>query len=55
MALTAVAVAIGSNLVFKTVMASAAGGKVLLAPVVRAFGGVLLGLVAGVVAVHALA
>ncbi|MGE5162204.1 MAG: MgtC/SapB family protein [Betaproteobacteria bacterium] len=54
-ALTAVAVAIASNLVFKTVMASAAGGPVLRGPVVRAFGAVLVGLGAGVAALHALA
>jgi uncharacterized membrane protein (DUF4010 family) len=54
-ALTAVAVAVASNLVFKTVMASAAGGPVLRGPVVRAFGAVLVGLGAGVAALHALA
>jgi hypothetical protein len=53
--LTAVAVAIASNLVFKAVMASAAGGPVLRGPVMRAFGAVLLGLVAGLAALHALA
>ncbi len=55
MALTAVAVAVASNLVFKTVAASAAGGAVLRGPVVRAFGGVLLGLAAGLAALYALA
>jgi uncharacterized membrane protein (DUF4010 family) len=54
-ALTAVAVAIASNLVFKAVMASVAGGSVLRGPVVRAFGAVLVGLGAGVAALHALA
>jgi uncharacterized membrane protein (DUF4010 family) len=55
MALTAVAVAVASNLVFKTVAASAAGGPVLRGPVVRAFGAVLVGLAAGLAALHALA
>jgi uncharacterized membrane protein (DUF4010 family) len=54
-ALTAVAVAVASNLVFKTVTASAAGGPVLRGPVMRAFGAVLVGLGAGVAALHALA
>jgi uncharacterized membrane protein (DUF4010 family) len=54
-ALTAVAVAVASNLVFKTVTASAAGGPLLRGPVVRAFGAVLVGLGAGLAAVHALA
>jgi uncharacterized membrane protein (DUF4010 family) len=54
-ALTAVAVAVASNLVFKTVTASAAGGPVLRGPVVRAFGAVLVGLGAGLAALHALA
>jgi uncharacterized membrane protein (DUF4010 family) len=54
-ALTAVAVAVGSNLVIKTVMASATGGALLRGPVVRAFGAVLLGLGAGLAALHALA
>jgi uncharacterized membrane protein (DUF4010 family) len=54
-ALTAVAVAVASNLVFKTVTASAAGGRVLRGPVVRAFGAVLVGLGAGLAALHALA
>jgi uncharacterized membrane protein (DUF4010 family) len=54
-ALTAVAVAVASNLVFKTVTASAAGGPVLRGPVMRAFGAVLVGLAAGVAALHALA
>jgi uncharacterized membrane protein (DUF4010 family) len=55
LALTAVAIAIGSNLVFKTVAASAAGGPALRGPIVRAFASVLLGLAAGAAAVHALA
>src|SRR5512145_450688 len=54
-ALTAVAVAVASNLVFKTVMASVAGGHVLRGPVERAFGAVLVGLGAGLAALHALA
>jgi len=54
-ALTAVAVAVASNLVFKTVTASAAGGPMLRGPVVRAFGAVLVGLGAGLGALHALA
>jgi uncharacterized membrane protein (DUF4010 family) len=54
-ALTAVAVAVASNLVFKTVMASVAGGSVLRGPVMRAFGAVLVGLGAGLAALHALA
>jgi uncharacterized membrane protein (DUF4010 family) len=54
-ALTAVAVAVASNLVFKTVTASAAGGPMLRGPVVRAFGAVLVGLGAGLAALHALA
>ena len=55
MALSAVAVAIGSNLVFKAAMASTVGGPVLRGPVLRAFGAVLLGLVAGLAALHWLA
>jgi uncharacterized membrane protein (DUF4010 family) len=54
-ALTAVAVAIASNLLFKTVAASAAGGSVLRGPVMRSFGAVLAGLGAGVAVLHALA
>jgi uncharacterized membrane protein (DUF4010 family) len=54
-ALTAVGVAVGSNLVFKTVMASAAGGRLLRGPIVVGFGAVLVGLAAGVAALHALA
>jgi uncharacterized membrane protein (DUF4010 family) len=54
-ALTAVGVAVGSNLVFKTVMASAAGGRLLRGPIVIGFGAVLVGLAAGLAALHALA
>jgi uncharacterized membrane protein (DUF4010 family) len=54
-ALTAVAVAVGSNLVFKTVMASATGGRLIRVPIVVGFGAVLLGLAAGVAALHRLA
>ncbi len=54
-ALTAIAVAVGSNLVFKTVMASTVGGPSLRGPVLRAFGAVLLGLAGGLAALHALA
>jgi len=54
-ALTAMGIAVGSNLVFKAAMASTAGGGTLRGPVVRAFGGVLLGLAAGLAALHALA
>jgi len=53
--ITAVGVAVGSNLVFKAVMASAAGGPELRRSVVRAFAAVLLGLAAGLAALHALA
>ena len=55
MALTAVAVAVGSNLVFKTAMAATVGGSSLRGPVLRAFGAVLLGLAAGLATLHALA
>ncbi|HEX5639166.1 MAG TPA: MgtC/SapB family protein [Burkholderiaceae bacterium] len=55
MALTAVTTAIGSNLVFKMVTASTAGGPALRGPIVRAFGAVLLGLAGGLAAMHALA
>jgi uncharacterized membrane protein (DUF4010 family) len=54
-ALTVIAAAVGSNLVFKTAMASAVGGPTLRGPVLRAFGAVLLGLAAGLAALHALA
>jgi uncharacterized membrane protein (DUF4010 family) len=54
-ALTAIAVAVGSNLVFKAVMASIAGGSALRGPVVRGLGAVLVGLAGGLAALHALA
>lgn len=54
-ALTAVGVAVGSNLVFKAIVAATAGGSALRWPVLRAFGGPLLALVAGLWALHALA
>jgi uncharacterized membrane protein (DUF4010 family) len=54
-ALMAVALAIASNLVFKAVMVSAIGGAILRAPVMRAFAAVLVGLGAGMAALHALA
>jgi len=54
-ALTAVTVAVGSNLAVKTVMASTVGGATLRKPVLGAFAAVLLGLAAGLAALHALA
>jgi uncharacterized membrane protein (DUF4010 family) len=54
-ALTAIGVAVGSNLVFKTALAAAAGGRELRGPTLRAFGAVLLALVAGLWGLHALA
>jgi uncharacterized membrane protein (DUF4010 family) len=54
-ALTAVGVAVGSNLVFKAVIASAAGGKLLRGPVLFAFAGPLLALAAGIWAINSLA
>ena len=54
-ALTAVAVAIGSNLVFKAAMAAAAGGPKMRGPTLRSFVGPLLGLAVGIAALHALA
>lgn len=54
-ALTAIALAIASNLVFKGVMVSVIGGPQLRGPVVRAFAAVLLGLGAGMAGLHALA
>ena len=53
--LTAIAVAVGSNLVFKATIAATAGGRVLLAPIAWAFSAPLLGLAAGVTALRALA
>jgi uncharacterized membrane protein (DUF4010 family) len=54
-AVSAVGIAVGSNLIFKTVIAATAGGHSLRWPVVRAFIGPLLALVAGLWALHALA
>jgi uncharacterized membrane protein (DUF4010 family) len=54
-ALAAVGVAIASNLGFKGVMASAAGGAALRGAVLRAFAVVLLALAAGLPILHALA
>ena len=54
-AYTAVAVAIGSNLVFKAIMASVAGGAALRGPVLRAFGATLFALAGGVWILHLLA
>jgi len=54
-AITAIGIAVGSNLVFKAAIASAAGGPKLRGLVIRAFGVVLLGLAAGLTALLALA
>ncbi len=54
-ALSAVGVAVASNLVFKAVVAATAGGQNMRWPVLRAFGGPLLALAAGMWALHALA
>ena len=54
-ALTAVGIAVASNLVFKAGIAAAAGGSALRWPVLRAFGGPLLGMAVGLWALHALA
>jgi uncharacterized membrane protein (DUF4010 family) len=54
-ALTAVGVAVGSNLVFKAVVASAAGGRSLRRPVLLAFTAPLLALAAGIWAINSLA
>jgi uncharacterized membrane protein (DUF4010 family) len=54
-ALTAVGIAVTSNLVFKAGIAAAAGGSALRWPVVRAFGVPLLGMAVGLWALHALA
>ena len=54
-AVTAVGVAVGANLVFKAFVAATAGGSDLRGPVLRAFAWPLLGLAAGVGALHALA
>jgi len=53
--LTAIAVAVGSNLVFKAVIAAGAGGRALLAPIAWAFSAPLAGLVIGMAALRALA
>jgi uncharacterized membrane protein (DUF4010 family) len=54
-ALTAVGIAVASNLVFKAGIAAAAGGSPLRWPVLRAFLGPLLGMAIGLWALHALA
>jgi uncharacterized membrane protein (DUF4010 family) len=54
-ALSALGVAVSSNLVFKAVVAATAGGPAMRWPVLRALGGPLLALVAGMWALHALA
>jgi len=54
-ALTAVGVAVASNLVFKAVVAASAGGQLMRWAVLRAFSGPLLALAAGLWALHALA
>ena len=54
-ALTAVAVAVGSNLVFKAAMAAADGGPKMRVPTLRSFVGPLVGLAVGIAALHALA
>lgn len=53
--LTAIAVAVGSNLLFKTGIAATAGGRPLLAPLLWGFSGPLLGLAAGVALLRSLA
>jgi uncharacterized membrane protein (DUF4010 family) len=54
-ALTAIAVAVGSNLLFKSATAATLGGRALLGPVARAFALPLAGLGLGAWALHALA
>lgn len=54
-AITAVGIAVGSNLVFKAAMAATAGGRELRGPVLRSFFWPLLGLAAGIAILHALA
>ncbi|HJW51266.1 MAG TPA: DUF4010 domain-containing protein, partial [Burkholderiaceae bacterium] len=54
-ALTAVAVAVGSNLVFKAAMAATAGGPKMRGPTLRSFLSPLLGLAVGIAALRALA
>jgi len=55
MALTAVGVAVASNVIFKSIVAAAAGGPLLRGPILLAFSGPLLALGAGLWALHALA
>jgi uncharacterized membrane protein (DUF4010 family) len=54
-ALTAVGIAVGSNLIFKASVAATAGGQALRWPVLRAFSGPLLALAAGLWVLLALA
>jgi uncharacterized membrane protein (DUF4010 family) len=54
-ALTAVGIAVASNLIFKAGVAASAGGPQMRWAVLRAFTGPLLGLAAGIWALHALA
>ncbi len=54
-AMTALGLAVGSNLVFKAVIAAVAGGRELSRPVLVAFGGPLLGVALGIWVLHALA
>jgi uncharacterized membrane protein (DUF4010 family) len=54
-AMTALGLAVGSNLVFKAAVAAAAGGRELRRPVLLAFSGPLLGVAVGIWALHALA
>ena len=54
-ALAAVGVAVGSNLVFKALVAASAGGPLMRWAVLRAFSGPLLALTAGMWALHSLA
>jgi len=54
-ALTAVGIAVASNLIFKAGLAAAAGGRPLRGPVIRAFSAPLLALGVGVWALNALA
>ncbi len=54
-ALSAVGVAVASNLIFKAVVAASAGGHLMRWAVVRAFSGPLLALAAGLWALHTLA
>jgi uncharacterized membrane protein (DUF4010 family) len=54
-ALTAVGIAVASNLIFKAGVAASAGGPKMRWAVLRAFTGPLLGLAAGIWVLHALA